>query len=275
MERVLGLADGRARLRRHATRKRCLRRGRSAPPAGPPCTRCSSGARRTGGREPPLELAERHAVAAGLTPRPPKPMDDLAAVCWTARSGGWLRSPLRERIAAEADRGPRRGAAPARGRRHRPARLDRPPGRARGRPATGRRLQDRPSRRRRPRPSAPRATRPSARSTPSPSPSRSGAAEVEVAYVFLERPDEPALTRLGPAADGGRPRRARGDDRPDRPRRVPGRRTGGTRLVPLPRLSGATRPLLRTPRPRASSAPGRRAVSSFRPSPTSSSSPAQ
>ena len=43
-----------------------------------------------------------------------------------------------------------------------------------------------------------------------------GAAEVEVAYVFLERPEEPALAAARPGRDGGRPRAPGGDDRPDR-----------------------------------------------------------
>ena len=107
------------------------------------------------------------------------------------------------------DAGAGRGAAPARRRRHRPARLDRPPGRARGRAAAGRRLQDRPPRRLRPGRAAPRdyETQRSIYALAVAEALRADA--VEVAYVFLERPEEPALAvsarrRWRPAASAWR-----------------------------------------------------------------------
>ena len=69
-----------------------------------------------------------------------------------------------------------------------------------------------------------------------PSPRRCGAAEVEVAYVFLERPEEPALTMLGAAEMEAGPRAPGSGDRPHRRRRVPCRPAGAARLGPLPRL---------------------------------------
>ena len=108
-----------------------------------------------------------------------------------------------------------------------------------------------------------------------------GAPEVEVAYVFLERPEEPAVSLPRPRGDGSRPRRAGADHRPDHRARVPGRRPRGTRLVPLPRLPGAQWSLLRSARGQLTSADRRASppessrFSSFSPSPTSSSSAAQ
>ena len=139
-----------------ATRDR--RRGRNAAPAAPPSTPCWSGARRTRG-------ASRPSTWRAATRSPPGSTSTRAgAEELLGPVRDWLGSPLREEIAA-ATAGPGRGADPARRRRHRPARLDRPPGRARRRPAAGRRLQDRPPARRGPeRPRRP-TTRSSARST--------------------------------------------------------------------------------------------------------------
>ncbi len=62
---------------------------------------------------------------------------------------GLARLRLLRRARAEREEEPGRGAAAGRSRRHRPARLDRPLDRGRGKAATDRRLQDRPGRRRR------------------------------------------------------------------------------------------------------------------------------
>ncbi len=174
-----------SRQRISGRRATAARRGRSAALAAPPCTRCWSGARRTGGPSQREELARRHAVAAGLDPEATDAGSAAGAGARLAR----LEPSRADR--RRGDAGPRRGADPARRRRHRPARLDRPPGRARGRAAAGRRLQDRPPRRRPTPPAPPPATGSSARSTRSPPPRRWASSEVEVAYVFLERPDEP------------------------------------------------------------------------------------
>ena len=162
-----------------------------------------------GWREPSEELARRHAVAAGLDP------DATDATALLAPVRGWLGSALRERIGPARPRAGG-GADPARGRRHRAARLDRPAGRARGRTAAGRRLQDRPPRRRRARPSAPPATRPSARSTPSPSPSPSAPPRSRSPTSSSSAPRSRSLTALGAAEmEAGRERLAHGD-RPHR-----------------------------------------------------------
>ena len=154
--------------------------------------------------EPSAELARRHAGAGRARRRTRPTPPSCSAPC-----ASWLGSPLlRERDRPRRPRGcePRcrscsASAAPccaarstcwssARERR-RWSSTTRPTGSA--------------ARRRR---STPAATGPSARSTPSPSPRRCGAEEVEVAYVFLERPEEPVVSRLGHGGDGRRPRQS-------------------------------------------------------------------
>ena len=109
------------------------------------------------------------------------------------------------------------------------------------------------------------------------------AEEVEVAYVFLERPDEPIVSYLDAEEMEIATRAAGGNDRPHRPRRVPRRPGGRSRLVPLPRLPRPGSPLLRPAR--VAQGPGSAETSSFAasssrrssfsPSPTASSSAAQ
>ena len=206
MERVLGLATP-THFVTHSGERRgpdegeaTPRRARSGPRGAPRCTRCWSGARRTGGASRRRSWRAATRSPPGSTPDGPTPRS-----CWS-RCGGWLGSPLRERIGAGATRVRAEvpillgvGGTVLRGS------IDLLVERE-GDAAAGRRLQDRPPRRRRARPSAPAATRSSARSTRWPSPRRSDATEVEVAYVFLERPEEPVAHRPRPGGDGGRPR---------------------------------------------------------------------
>ena len=152
--------------------------------------------------EPSVELAERHAIANGLTPRPQKkshidPSRGLAEDLLGAVRE-WIASPLRERIAAEATRV--RAEAPLllgvgdtvlRGsidllveREGAPPlvidyKTDRLDGAAPAERAAHYEVQ---------------------RSIYALAVAEAlGADEVEVAYVFLERPAEPALSTLGPA----------------------------------------------------------------------------
>ena len=137
--------------------------------------------------EPTAELARRHARRGRARRRTASTPAELLGPM-----RAWLGSALRERIGG-GDAGPGRGADPARRRRHRPARLDRPAGRARGGAAAGRRLQDRPPRAA-PTPAEHAARYEIQRSIYALAAAEAlGVAEVEVAYVFLERPE-----RAGP-----------------------------------------------------------------------------
>ncbi len=131
MERVLGLAD-----RVRPLSPIAIQRTNAMPEEGgaTPSAREERSARgaavhallewsqANGWAEPSQELARRHALAAGLDPED----DEAAALLDPVR--GWLDSELceRDRGRHRADAG--RGADPARGRRYRPARLDRPAG---------------------------------------------------------------------------------------------------------------------------------------------------
>ena len=293
MERVLGLGDRARSFCPHSGEQvRPRRRRRAAAPSAreersargaPPCTRCSSGARRTGGREPSAELARRHALAAGLDPD----ADRRRRRCWSRCAAG-SAPPLRERIGAGATRVraevpillgvggtvlrgsidllvEREGAPPlvVDYKTDRLGGAD--PGRAR-RPLRDPAHDLRPRRRRGAR------RRPRSRS-----PTSSSSA-----------PRSPVLTVLGADRDGGRPRAPRAARSPasaggEFPVAPPER----AQLGPLPRLPGPGPPLLgpaatgggagvgSARRRRRAAPPARRACSSFSPSPTASSSAAQ
>ena len=117
-----------------------------------------------GWRQPPADLIERISASAEVGADA-----ELAAEDLLEPFRAWLGSGLfAERVRGERSR----AEVPvlvAR-RRHRPARLDRPAGRAAGIPAADRRLQDRQARRRRARRARAAATRSSGRSTRSRSP---------------------------------------------------------------------------------------------------------
>ena len=104
------------------------------------------GADRAGGRRAraarvePGERVERAVGGAGATPRARRRArpgrGPMPRRCWRPCAAG--SAPSCASGSLRRGTGAGRGADPARGRRHRPARLDRPPGRARGRAAAGR-----------------------------------------------------------------------------------------------------------------------------------------
>ena len=245
-----------------------------------------------GWREPTPELARRHALrrrpASSAAARPRRCSEPVR---------DWLALAAARADRGRGDAGPGRGADPARPRRDRAARLDRPPGRARRRAAAGRRLQDRPPRRRRPDRPRRAATRSSARSTRSPPPRRSARPRSRSPTSSSSAPPSRSCTILERGRDGRRPAstwRRRSAASPAATSRSPPSRERD--LGPLPRLPGPRQLVLRpsgvqTDRPperRAPNAmedpvpagesggrPSSSSFSSFRPSPTASSSAAQ
>jgi ATP-dependent exoDNAse (exonuclease V) beta subunit len=148
---------------------------------------------------------------------------------------------------------PGRGADPPRGRRHRPPRIHRPAGRARRRPAPGRRLQDRSPRRIDPGGARPPLRHPALDLRPG----RRRGPRRRARRGRLRLPRAPRRTgphHARPRRTCRRPRRPRARHRPHPRPRVPGGPTRPPRLVPLQRLPGPWQPLLR---------PGRRLTVRF------------
>ena len=143
--------------------------------------------------------------------------------------------------------------------------------------AAGRRLQDRPPRRRRARPSAPRRYEIQRAIYALAVAEALGAPEVEVAYVFLERPEEPVARRSAgrdgaAAAAGGRDRQIGRGEFP-----VASPRARWDLCRGCPALRGLCSGPERQPTSEAASsfAASSSSRSSFSPSPTASSSAAQ
>ncbi len=145
MERVLGLGESGSPLVRIATERTAATHEGAATPLRP------RGADRAGGRgaraagvEPGERVERAHGgpCAAACGRRWARSRANRRGVVAGARAR-LARVPPARTNWRQRDPGAGRGADPARGRRYRPARLDRPPGRARGRAAAGDRLQDR------------------------------------------------------------------------------------------------------------------------------------
>ena len=191
-------SDDRGQSRRRRWRPR---RAKSGPRRAPPCTRCWSGARRTGGASP-----RRSWRAATRSPPGSTRSGPTRRRCWHPCAAGSARA-LRERIGAGARRGCRaevpillgvgdtvlRGSIDLLVEREGepPLVVDYKTDRLGG---SG--------------PAEHAARYETQRTIYALAVAESlGAAEVEVAYVFLERPEEPALTALGPAEmEAGRER---------------------------------------------------------------------
>ncbi len=165
----------------------------------------------------------------------------------------WLGSSFfAERIRGRREQ-PRRGAAADRSRRHRPARLDRPAGRGGRRAAADRRLQDRQGRRLAAPPSSSPAMRSSRRSTRSRSPrrerSRRSSSPTSSSSAPRSRPSRAGARVRSPLAGGGSKRRSPGSGGADQAA------PGSAEVASLVASSSS--------------------FSSFRPSPTASSSAVQ
>ena len=274
MERVLGLgSDGRGGASDGRRRRRSAREERAA--RGSAVHALLEWSQANGWREPPAELARRHALAEGLEPD----------------ADGLAEEPARRRSAAgSAPTCFASGSAPA-------ARRSGPRCRScssvagtvlrgsidllverDGRAAAGRRLQDRPPRRRRPGRARRPLRDPARRSTRSPSPRRAARRRSRSPTSSSSAPRSRSSPASAPAEmEAGRERlatRSPGSARGEFPVAAPER----AQLGPVPRLPGARPPLL-GPRGLAGSASSFAAssssLSSFRPSPTASSSAAQ
>ena len=272
MERVLDLGD-----RRRGSDRMAVQTS-TAEPEGEPRPRDEAAARGAAVHSL-LEWCqgERMARAIGGTGRPPRRGRRDRAGKRDPR-GAARADPRLARLApaARADRRrrgdqPRRGAAAARRREGDPARLDRPAGRARGRPAAGPRLQDRPPRRLLPG-RARRQVRDPARRLRA---RRRRGARRRAGRGRLRLPRAPGRAGADPARRRGDrtwPPRPRRGHRPDRRRRVPRRPARAPRLGPLPRLPGARHASAQA---RSSFAASSSRLSSSRPSLTASSSAEQ